>query len=122
MHQVITKFGGTSVSSRTTWDYIVHITKQHIASDAQPIIVCSALTQASNQLEQLIEAALTNHHHALIQQLMQNYFALTQELDVDPMLIHDDFKQLEKWLTGIALLKEAPGKTHAQILSLGELM
>ena len=122
MYHVVTKFGGTSVSSRATWDNIFKITCQHKTKQAQPIIVCSALTQASNQLERMILAAKINEHHALQQTLMQNYLKLAEELNVEHSLLDNDFAQLEQWLTGIALLKEAPAKTHAQILSLGELM
>ncbi len=122
MRQIVTKFGGTSVSSRETWNHILAITKNHLNQNLQPIIVCSALTQASNKLEKVIEAALHNTHHPLQAELMQNYLDLAKVLEVDPNLIQLDFEQLKQWLTGIALLREAPAKTHAQILSLGELM
>ncbi len=122
MTQIVTKFGGTSVSSRETWEHILSITQNHLKSGVQPIIVCSALTQASNKLEKLIETALVNQHHDLQDELIQNHLDLAKALAVDPVLIHQDFEQLKQWLTGIALLREAPAKTHAQILSLGELM
>ncbi len=122
MKQVVTKFGGTSVSSRGTWDHIAAITKKHIAAGVQPIIVCSALTQASNALEKMIHAALLDKHQALFAELSANYVRLADELAVDQTLIHLDLQQLQHWLTGIALLCEAPEKTQAQILSLGELM
>ena len=55
MQHIVTKFGGTSVSSSKNWHNIAAITKQHIANQLQPIIVCSALTDASNQLEKLVD-------------------------------------------------------------------
>lgn len=122
MRQLITKFGGTSVSSRQTWNHIASITQKHIHSGVQPVIVCSALTQASNKLEKIIDAALVDKHHELYSELSNNYLELAQALEVNPELISADLQQLQHWLTGIALLKEAPAKTHAQILSLGELM
>ena len=122
MRQLVTKFGGTSVSSRETWEHIAAITRKHISSGVQPVIVCSALTQASNKLEKLIEAALLDEHHSLQAELTSNYLQLASELDVSPDLIHLDLQQLQQWLTGIALLREAPAKTQAQILSLGEIM
>lgn len=122
MHQLVTKFGGTSVSSRKTWDNIAAISKNHMANDAQPIIVCSALTQASNKLEKAIEAALINEYHHIFQDISDGYVNLAHELEVSPDLIKDDIQQLQDWLTGIALLKEAPPKTRAQIMSLGEIM
>ncbi len=122
MQQIITKFGGTSVSSRTNWDHIVAITRQHRQQNTQPIIVCSARTHASNQLEAMAIAAKNNEHEALFNELRQNYAKLADDLNVTFDCIEADIEQLHCWLTGIALLKEAPAKTQAQILSLGELM
>ena len=122
MRQLITKFGGTSVSSRNTWEHITAITKKHLNNGVQPIIVCSALSQASNKLEKMIEAALLDEHHAIQADVATNYLQLAEAMGVDPDLIRIDLQQLQQWLTGIALLREAPAKTQAQILSLGELM
>lgn len=122
MPQVITKFGGTSVSSRETWDHILDITKRHLKTGAQPIIVCSALTQASNKLEKLTEAALINEHQTLLTDLIKEHHALATALEVKPDLLATELQCLQQWLTGISLLNEAPAKTRAQILSLGELM
>lgn len=122
MQQVITKFGGTSVSSRKTWEHIQSITLKHLDNHTQPVIVCSALSQASNKLEKMIAAALLNEHHSIQADVAQGYLQLAQDLEVPASLIEADLQQLQQWLTGITLLKEAPAKTHAQILSLGELM
>lgn len=122
MRQIVIKFGGTSVSSRETWQYISTITKNHIQRGIQPIIVCSARSQASNQLEQMTQAALVDKHHDLAAEFSASYLNLANELSVSPDLIEADLTQLKQWLTGISLLNEAPAKTRAQILSLGELM
>ncbi|MBA2650265.1 MAG: bifunctional aspartate kinase/diaminopimelate decarboxylase [Legionella sp.] len=122
MRQIITKFGGTSVSSRNTWNNIAAITQRHLAAGVQPIIVCSALTQISNKLEKAKEAALLEEHHSIFLDIQQSHFRLAEELNVDVNLIAKDLEQLQQWLTGIALLKQAPDKTHAQVLSLGEIM
>lgn len=122
MRQVITKFGGTSVSSRETWEHIAAITRKHLETGVQPVIVCSALTQASNKLERMIDAALLDKHQDIQADVTNGYLQLAKALEVNSDLITLDLQQLGQWLTGIALLKEAPAKTHAQILSLGELM
>ncbi|ASQ45343.1 bifunctional aspartate kinase/diaminopimelate decarboxylase [Legionella clemsonensis] len=122
MQQVITKFGGTSVSSLQTWENIAAITKQHIADNVQPVLVCSALTQISNKLEKAIEAALINQHQSIETDIRESYQELAKALQVSSELINTEITQLQQWLTGIALLKEASPKTRAQILSLGELM
>lgn len=122
MQQVITKFGGTSVSSRQTWDNIVQITRQHIQNHAQPVIVCSALTQISNKLEQAIDAALIDQHHQIYKDILDSHFELAQALEISNELIAVELNQLQQLLTGVALLKEVPAKTRAKIMSLGELM
>ncbi|MFA6302623.1 MAG: bifunctional aspartate kinase/diaminopimelate decarboxylase [Legionella sp.] len=122
MQQIVTKFGGTSVSTRNTWDNIAAITQKHIAAGIQPVIVCSALTQISNKLEKAIDAALLNEHQTIYTDIQNSYLDLAESLEVDPELIAHDLHQLQQWLTGIALLQQAPAKTHAQILSMGELM
>jgi diaminopimelate decarboxylase/aspartate kinase len=120
--QVVIKFGGTSVSSRATWDNILTIARRHIDSGQQPVIVCSALSHTSNNLEQLIEVALVEQYQPLLTQLVDAHYALANALDVATDLIADELHALQQWLTGISLLGEAPAKTRAQILSLGELM
>ena len=122
MQQIVTKFGGTSVSTRSTWNNIASITKKHLSTGVQPVIVCSALTQISNKLEKAIDAALINEHQSILLDIRNSHLNLAEALEVNPEVILDDLHQLEQWLTGIALLKQAPAKTHAQILSMGELM
>ena len=122
MQQLIIKFGGTSVSSRETWEHIQTIAENHIKQGVQPVIVCSALSQASNKLEHMTNDALLNKHHHAHNALTEAYTKLARDLDVDLTSIQADMNQLEQWLTGISLLGEAPAKTRAQILSLGELM
>lgn len=122
MQQLVIKFGGTSVSSLATWENIYQITQQHIKTGVQPIIVCSALSQASNKLEKAIEHALLNQHQAIEAEIAAGYHDLAKQLKVSPELITNELNQLRQWLTGIALLGEASPKTRAQIMSLGELM
>ena len=122
MEQIVTKFGGTSVSSRNTWNNIAAITQKHINTGKQPVIVCSALTQISNKLEKAIDAALLDEHHSIYADIENSHSNLAKELDLSLDLIAGELHQLKQWLTGIALLKQAPAKTQAQVLSLGELM
>lgn len=122
MQQLVSKFGGTSVASLQTWENITKITQQHIANGVQPVIVCSALTQISNKLEQAIDAALLNQHQSIQEDIIKSHRDLAASLRVPFELIQHEITYLNQWLTGIALLKEAPAKTRAQILSLGEIM
>lgn len=122
MRIIISKFGGTSVSSRKTWDNILSITQKHIHAGLFPVLVCSARSHASNQLEKLIQLAIHDEHQGLLQEFVCAHHQLADELEVPHGTIATELQHLEQWLTGIALLKHVPAKTHAQILSLGELM
>ena len=122
MRIIVAKFGGTSVSSRETWNNIFKITQQHIQSGFLPVLVCSARSQASNMLEQMIKLALNNNHYDLLDQFSTHHYSLAKQLEVPETLIEPELESLQQWLTGISLLKHIPAKTHAQILSLGELM
>lgn len=122
MRTIVAKFGGTSVSSRKTWENILQIAKNHMNAGLKPILVCSARSQASNMLEQLIELALNHQHLNLLDEFSTLHYSLAKELEVPEETIQEELNLLQQWLTGIALLKHAPAKIHAQILSLGELM
>lgn len=122
MQHTITKFGGTSVSTRANWNNIAEITRQHKQNGYQPVVICSALSQISNMLEKAIEAALIGEYHHLLQEISERHKAMAEQLEVSPDLVKDDIQQLQYWLTGIALLKEAPAKTRAQVMSCGEIM
>lgn len=119
---LISKFGGTSVSSLESWENILQITQSHIRNGYQPVIVCSAKSGASDQLNQLIELALRDAHHALLDKFIQDHANLAADLNLDLKIISSSFTALTDWLSGIALLKHAPAKIHAQIMSLGELI
>lgn len=122
MQQIVTKFGGTSVSTCENWQNIVAITQNHIKNKVKPVIVCSAISQASNQLETMIEGACEDNYHEILSAFKKNYQSLAKSLAIDSNIFAEDFESLDKWLKGIALLKTAPAKIKAQILSLGELL
>lgn len=122
MQQIVIKFGGTSVSSRENWNNIVKITRQHIKNGYQPVIVCSALATITNKLIQAIAATQLELHEGIYQEIRDSYYKLAKALEVSEELLQTDLNQLHQLLTGIALLKTAPPKSQAQIMSFGELM
>lgn len=119
---IVCKFGGTSVSSRETWDNIANIAKRHMEEGHKPIIVCSALSQVSNKLEKAIAAALINQHTTILTEIYSAYTALAQALEVDNNHCNEPYEMLCQLLDGVSLLKEASPKIHARIMSIGELM
>ena len=64
---VVMKFGGTSVSSAAKWNTIAEVVSWRVDEGVRPLIVCSALTGVSDQLERLVEAATWGKHESVIQ-------------------------------------------------------
>ena len=91
MHTIVSKFGGTSVSSKQTWDNIVHIARTHIENGLKPILVCSARSKASNTLEQLIALARQNSYKELLNEFTQLHHDLCDELELSREILIDDF-------------------------------
>lgn len=118
---IVIKFGGTSVSTLDRWRLIARIAKKH-ATTHRVLIVCSALTGITNQLEQLIIAAKQNQHHELLQEIIDRYQALSHELDVDFDLVSNEIIKLKNLTTGISLIQDCPPNTNAKILAMGEII
>jgi len=119
---VISKFGGTSVSSKNTWDNIISISKNHIRHGRKPILVCSARSHASNLLEELILLAQSEDFKDLLQKFILIHQELCNDLGLSMEIVAKEFNLLENLLLGISLLNHVPAKTHAQIMSLGEII
>lgn len=122
MNFIILKFGGTSVSSRERWENIREIVQARLSEGFRPIVVCSALSQASNQLETLLTSALAREHQSLLDDLLMRYHALARELNVDAEILADDIQHLSQLVEGISLVQEASPRIQAQVMALGELM
>ena len=55
MKWVVLKFGGTSVSSLACWQTIGDVIEARISAGLRPVVVCSAISGISNELERLLE-------------------------------------------------------------------
>lgn len=120
---VVLKFGGTSVSTRARWETIGAIAKERKQVGERPFVVCSALSQVSNLLEEVVAGSLRGTHEAAIEEIIGKHVALAETLEVDAQVVLGDFfSQLRRVASGAALLGEASPRTHARLLSLGELM
>ena len=117
---VIVKFGGTSVSARACWDNITTIVRRHRAAGYAVLVVCSALSGATNSLRELGKLALENQHVAACDRLEAQYLALSASLAVSPESLQSIFSNLRQRLNGVLLLGELTARTQAEILSVGE--
>ena len=122
---LVLKFGGTSVASSSRWESIVGILKKRLQEGYRPVLVCSAISGVSNQLEDLTKNI--NKHADLdivLGNLEQKHLELAHQLGVkDPKaLIAKEWDLLKRLTMGISLLRFSSPQVTAQIMSLGELM
>lgn len=122
MSFIILKFGGTSVSSKVRWEAIRAIIQARLNEGLKPIVVCSALSQASNRLERLLRLAITNEHAGELRAFINRYEEFSGELSVDFSLLNADIHQLSQLIEGISLVGEASPRVQAQVMAYGELL
>jgi diaminopimelate decarboxylase/aspartate kinase len=121
---VVLKFGGTSVSSIERWRTIAEILEDRLAAGHRPVVICSALSQVSNRLDRLLEAAKASREVSPdLDELRRLHVGLAgaMELDAD-RLLGDLFADLRRLLEGIRLTGEATPRLRARVLSVGELL
>ncbi len=121
---VVLKFGGTSVSSLERWRTIAATVRDRLADGRRLVIVCSALSQVSNRLETLLDAAGEGRDvSAGLAGLRQVHEELARDMGLDAgALIGETLGELEQILEGIRLTEEVTPRLRARILSAGELM
>lgn len=122
---LVLKFGGTSVSSLRTWSNIAKIIQQRKQQfpSHKIILVCSAVSQVSNKLEDLRDATLAGNYDSKLAELKTIHTHLIQELKIPtPKLFDERIDSLEKIILGTSLLKDDSPKNNARILSNGEML
>ncbi|MBT3223255.1 MAG: aspartate kinase, partial [Proteobacteria bacterium] len=122
MSWVVLKFGGTSVSSVQNWRTIARVIQRRLDEGVAPVVVCSAFSQVSNLLEQLLAAALRNDFDQLLEQIRDRHQEMAKTLDVDSELIADNLATLTRLVHGAALVGEVTPRLHAMVMAQGELM
>lgn len=120
---VVLKFGGTSVSSRERWQTIAGVVRKRIAEGLRPVVVCSAFSGVTNQLEQLLGDAVAGKHEPILAAIESRHRSLSTELGVeaDPLIV-SELAELHRLASGASLLREASPRVRAQVLATGELL
>ena len=122
-HWVILKFGGTSVSTPERWATIAELTRQRIGEGLRPLVVCSALSGISNQLEALLGLAVQDRHEEALAAIRARHLKLGAGLGVDAAeLLRADFEELSRLALAASLLREAGPALKARVMAFGELM
>ncbi len=122
---IVLKFGGTSVSRRHRWDTIGRLARERSeASDARVLVVVSALSGVTNELQAIASAPINagDDIDGRILALVERHRAFCTELDLDPDAI------LAARLAALqALATDARAATRsldwqAEVLGQGELL
>lgn len=120
---VVLKFGGTSVSSRDDWETIAERIEKLIDDGQRPLVVCSAVSGISDELESLVDLAPTGNFEGAIDDIRRQHFDLAEQLDVDAReLLEEELDLLDRLARGASLVGEVSCSVHARLMALGELM
>ena len=120
---VVVKFGGTSVSTLANWRNIALVARRRLESGNRVLVVHSAISKITDQLEKLLVASLAGKPEEPLAAIEERHRQLTTELglDVSPQL-QGYFDELKQMASGIALVRELSDRTRARVMANGELM
>jgi diaminopimelate decarboxylase/aspartate kinase len=121
---VVLKFGGTSVSTLDCWETIAKVLRERVSEGFRPLVVCSALSQVSNRLEEAIETALAGGDPApALAAFRSQHAQLALELGCD---LSDEIESAVTRLNALLVEAATTGRIEpqqqAEILSFGELL
>ena len=120
---VVMKFGGTSVSTVERWETIAGQWDSVIASGRKPFLVCSALSQVSNELEEVLRLAPSGKADGVLEAIEQKHMALCAGLGVSWEEAGVPFMdELRRMVLGVSLVKEVSPRIHARVMATGELL
>ncbi len=120
---VVLKFGGTSVSTPARWATIADLVRRRLDEGVRPLVVCSALSGVSNQLEALLAAAVAGGYGEPLSAIEQRHLELGAALGLATApLLRDDFEELSRLALAASLLREAGPALKARVMAFGELL
>ncbi|MCO4746498.1 MAG: bifunctional aspartate kinase/diaminopimelate decarboxylase [Proteobacteria bacterium] len=122
MSIVVLKFGGTSVASRARWNTIHQVCVDRVAEGHKVVLVCSALSKVSDQLEALCRAVLAGDHEEALQSLVDRHLKHAEDLEVSPSCIDAELADLKRLCAGASLIGEVSPRLRARMLSAGEIL
>jgi len=120
---VILKFGGTSVSSPTSWQTIADQINACLDANERPVVVHSALADVSNKLEALLNSFSTTDADQLLRQIWQQHLDLANEFDINAGdVLSEQFETLNREFRESRQTAPAGPASHARIVCHGELL
>lgn len=121
--RIVLKFGGTSISSVANWRNVASVLRQRLADGFAPLVVHSALSGVTDQLERLLDLALSGEWREVMEQIELRHRNLAAELGIQiPADVQSTFDRLRQFASGIALVGEVSDRLRARVLAQGELL
>ena len=122
-HWVVLKFGGTSVSSAANWRNIADVVRARIGASLQPVVVHSALSGITDNLESLLAAAVTGAHGPVLDHIEARHRDLADSLGIVPTPLFEGFMQeLRRTAATLAAGRELSDQVRAHVMAMGELL
>ncbi|MEM9326000.1 MAG: aspartate kinase, partial [Bacteroidota bacterium] len=122
----VLKFGGTSVGSVEAIKQVASIVKQGADDGQQQVVVVSAFSGVTNELEELARLASSGDKAYLevLEKLAAKHYQVYDTLTpgADRQFLDENIALLTDVLQGIYLLKELTAKSDAYVMSFGERM
>ena len=125
---IVMKFGGTSTQDAGAMKNVANIVRSRLSS--QPVVVISAIAQATNQLERagtLAAEGRENEARDLLLRLFNRHYGIVDELIKDRQrhlelrkAISSSLSELDAIVKGVAILRELTPRTLDHIYSFGE--
>ncbi|HUL44751.1 MAG TPA: aspartate kinase [Bacteroidota bacterium] len=127
---IVMKFGGTSTQDAEAISNVVGIIRKH--QDRKPVVVISAIAQATNMLEKagsLAAAGKAGEAHDALLSLFERHYTIVDRLMKDRQrhaelrkIIAQSLSEVEELIRGISILHELTPRTLDSLYSYGELL
>src|ERR1700689_2203082 len=120
---LVLKFGGTSVSTAVNWHNIAQVLTKRRAEGFRPVVVHSALSGITDQLEALLSAAVNGSHMPFIEHIEHTHRRLAESLSVVPNAQFDEFvRELRELAAMLAERRSISDAARARVMAMGELL
>ena len=120
---VVMKFGGTSVSTASSWDMIAGLIRNRLENGLKPVVVHSALRGVSDGLEEILRCAAAGETTDRLEQIREQHYELAADLGLDgPEMLESTIHELEQLVAGVRLVREVSVRVRVRVMALGELM
>ncbi len=119
---IILKFGGAGLASRKQWDVMAKVVSERLDEGLRPLVICSALTDVTNNLQLLLEEAATGDYAQRLDEIRFRHEALADALGIDAeSALELAFEDLERLVSGVSLIRKVTPALTAEVLAHGEL-